>query len=76
MESQKEINLELNRKVDDGNNENHLMELEIKAYENEIKKCNTLIKKRQRDADLLNKKVETIVQRTGVSKTLFSFVTI
>lgn len=71
MESQKEINLELNRKVDDENNENYLMESEIKAYENEIKKCNTVIKKRQQDADLLNKRVEIILRRTGVSTTFF-----
>lgn len=65
-EAQKEINTQLNTKVQDVESEIKALEAEIKAANDEVKKCTASIYKREQDFDLLNKKLEIIVQRNAV----------
>lgn len=66
IETQKEVNFLLNKRVDDIESEITAMENEIKTTQQEIQKCYSLMHKREQDLEILNRKLDHITSKNAV----------
>lgn len=70
-ESQRIINEDLTKMLNDLRKENDVVEAQVNRYTEELKKCNATMNKKQTTMDIVTKKIEKEMNKTGVSLAKF-----
>lgn len=76
IEAQKCINEETQRFLNELIKEQNQVENELKGYANQLEKLRFLAGKKQRDVDVLSTKIESAMNKTGVSRFEYFFTSI
>lgn len=65
-ETQRIINEDLAKMLNDLRRENDVVEAQVNRYTEELKKCNATMNKKQTTMDIVSKKIEKELNKTGV----------
>ena len=68
MERQKTTNVELEKMLVELNKQQEAVNRRISEYTDEINKCSSLTKRKQRDVDVLSAKIQDYKAKYGVSR--------